>query len=225
MGLESYLPPDKKDGGENAEPKSKLDDNERQSTPPFNEPVPGMPWGPYGFGSSRTSLAPSTKSRGSGFIEEIRHEVLVNHLFQQLCMARWIGDGAGEREGVLVRKTKGHYLACPANLVASALADGCIALNVPCAMTVNSRVIKTFLAWSNAVDVPLKNGLRVQVSHKHDILSWQNLLTRLDRGRRSSPLWKICPGRENFSLQPSLLKTDCLLSGTMVSKMTGHKNF
>ena len=31
-------------------------------------------------------------------------------------------------------------------------------------MTVNSRVIKTFLAWSpDAVDVPLTNGLRVQV--------------------------------------------------------------
>ncbi|KXT15161.1 hypothetical protein AC579_7930 [Pseudocercospora musae] len=163
MGLESYLRPKKKDGGENADLKPQPEDIERQSTPPFNEPLPGMPWGRCGIGSSRTSLAPSTKSRASGFIEEIRHEVLVNHLFQQLCMARWIGDGAGEREGVLARKSKGHYLACPANLVESALADGCIALNVPYAMTVNSRVIKTFLAWSNAVDVPLKNGLRVQV--------------------------------------------------------------
>src|SRR2546430_13028499 len=32
------------------------------------------------------------------------------------------------------------------------------------AMTVNSRLIKTFLSWSpDAVDVPLTNGLRVQV--------------------------------------------------------------
>ena len=31
-------------------------------------------------------------------------------------------------------------------------------------MTVNSRVIKTFLAWSpDAVDVPLMNGLRIQI--------------------------------------------------------------
>ncbi len=31
-------------------------------------------------------------------------------------------------------------------------------------MTVNSRVIKTFLQWSpEAVDVPLMNGLRVQI--------------------------------------------------------------
>ena len=31
-------------------------------------------------------------------------------------------------------------------------------------MTVHSRVIKTFLAWSpNATDVPLMNGLRVQI--------------------------------------------------------------
>lgn len=33
-----------------------------------------------------------------------------------------------------------------------------------CAMTVNSRVIKTFLQWSpDAVDVPLLNGLRIQI--------------------------------------------------------------
>ncbi len=33
-----------------------------------------------------------------------------------------------------------------------------------CAMTVNSRVIRTFLEWSpEAIDVPLLNGLRVQV--------------------------------------------------------------
>src|SRR5271156_3883945 len=31
-------------------------------------------------------------------------------------------------------------------------------------MTVNSRVIRTFLAWSpDAIDVPLMNGLRVQI--------------------------------------------------------------
>ena len=31
-------------------------------------------------------------------------------------------------------------------------------------MTVNSRVIKTFLQWSpDAVDVPLPNGLRIQI--------------------------------------------------------------
>ncbi|KKY22752.1 putative glycosyltransferase family 2 protein [Phaeomoniella chlamydospora] len=40
----------------------------------------------------------------------------------------------------------------------------CAALNVQVAMTVNSRVIKTFLSWSpDAVDVPLMNGLRVQI--------------------------------------------------------------
>lgn len=38
-------------------------------------------------------------------------------------------------------------------------------------MTVNSRVIKTFLAWSpDAVDVPLTNGLRVQVLPSIDVL-------------------------------------------------------
>lgn len=162
MGLKDYLKSGKKDDTQHVQPAA--EEKDQQSPPPFNEPMPGTPWGPYGYGSSRTSLTPSTKSRTSAFVDDIRHEVLVNHLFQQQCAARWIGDGAGEREGVLFRKTKGHYLACPPDLVESALADGCVALNLPCAMTVNSRVIKTFLAWSpNAVDVPLKNGLRVQV--------------------------------------------------------------
>lgn len=39
-------------------------------------------------------------------------------------------------------------------------------------MTVNSRVIKTFLSWSpDAVDVPLTNGLRVQILPTMDDLS------------------------------------------------------
>ncbi|MCJ1346546.1 hypothetical protein MMC31_004764 [Peltigera leucophlebia] len=48
----------------------------------------------------------------------------------------------------------------------SAIGLACAALNLQgqAAMTVNSRVIKVFLGWSpDAVDVPLMNGLRVQI--------------------------------------------------------------
>lgn len=97
-------------------------------------------------------------------MEDIRHEVMVNYLFQQQCAAMWVGNGSGDSEGVLVRKSRGRYLACPPDLLQSSFAAGVMALNLPCAMTINSRVVKTFLAWSpDAVDVPLKNGLRVQV--------------------------------------------------------------
>lgn len=98
------------------------------------------------------------------FLDDIKHEVMVNYLYQQQCSHLWVSDGSGEIEGVLLRKSRGQYMACPPSLGNSPFAMACAALNVQCAMTVNSRVIKTFLAWSpDAVDVPLMNGLRVQI--------------------------------------------------------------
>ncbi|KAK1764135.1 putative glycosyltransferase [Phialemonium atrogriseum] len=107
----------------------------------------------------------STRSAGSSlFLDDIKHEVMVNYLYQQQCSHLWVSDGSGEIEGVLLRKSRGQYMACPPQLGNSPFAMACAALNVQCAMTVNSRVIKTFLQWSpDAVDVPLMNGLRVQI--------------------------------------------------------------
>ncbi|KZF20770.1 hypothetical protein L228DRAFT_213107 [Xylona heveae TC161] len=114
------------------------------------------------FGSSRASLAPSTRS--STMLDDIKHEVMVNYLYQQQCSRLWVSDGSGEMEGVLLRKSRGNYMACPPQLAQSLFAAACAALNVQVAMTVNSRVIKTFLQWSpDAVDVPLMNGLRIQI--------------------------------------------------------------
>ena len=78
-----------------------------------------------------------------------------------------------------MRKAKGTYLTCPPSLVDSALATACFELNLQVsnlriyfkfaerhkvAMTVNSRVVRSFVAsCPNAVDVPLKDGLRVQI--------------------------------------------------------------
>lgn len=104
---------------------------------------------------------------------------MISHLYQQQCSHLWVCDGSGECEGVLLRKTRGNYLAYPRALLDSQLAQACENLNLQVriltllsdqklisqvAMTVNSRVIKTFLAWApEAIDVPLMNGLRVQV--------------------------------------------------------------
>ncbi|KAH0523751.1 hypothetical protein TsFJ059_008712 [Trichoderma semiorbis] len=112
--------------------------------------------------SSSGRSTPSMQS--SMFLDDIKHEVMVNYLYQQQCSQLWVSDGSGEIEGVLLRKARGHYMACPPQLASSPFALACAALNVQCAMTVNSRVIKTFLQWSpDAVDVPLMNGLRVQI--------------------------------------------------------------
>ncbi|KAH7158193.1 glycosyl transferase family group 2-domain-containing protein [Dactylonectria estremocensis] len=97
-------------------------------------------------------------------IDEIKDEVMVNYLYQQQCAQLWVGDDSGELEGVLLRKIRGKYIACPPQLGISAFSIACSALDLQCAMTVNSRIIKTFLRWSpDAVDVPLMNGLRVQI--------------------------------------------------------------
>ena len=111
--------------------------------------------------STRTSSIGSTTS---SFLDDIKHEVMVNYLYQQQCSRLWVSDGSGELEGVLLRKARHSYLTCPPALADSELATMCAELNVQVAMTVNSRVIKTFLDWSpEAVDVPLMNGLRVQI--------------------------------------------------------------
>ncbi|KAI1087920.1 glycosyl transferase family group 2-domain-containing protein [Rostrohypoxylon terebratum] len=126
----------------------------------------GLHLPPSNFGSSRGSIsersAPSIN--GSVFLDDIKHEVMVNYLYQQQCAHLWVSDGSGDVEGVLLRKSRGTYMACPPALGDSTFAMACAALNVQCAMTVNSRVIKTFLSWSpEAVDVPLMNGLRIQI--------------------------------------------------------------
>ncbi|KAK8104806.1 glycosyltransferase [Apiospora kogelbergensis] len=114
--------------------------------------------------SSRNSIRSARSGASSMFLDDIKHEVMVNYLYQQQCSHLWVSDGSGEVEGVLLRKWKGQYMACPQELGNSPFARACAELNVHCAMTVNSRIIKTFLSWSpNAVDVPLMNGLRIQI--------------------------------------------------------------
>lgn len=78
------------------------------------------------FGSSRASLAPSTRS---SFVDDIKHEVMVNYLYQQQCSHLWVSDGSGELEGVLLRKARNLYMACPPQLAHSAFAVACAALN------------------------------------------------------------------------------------------------
>lgn len=161
MGLKGYFKNGKKDDKPAPNAAPEMIEKGNVAPQPSGVSTPG----PYGNGSGRGSYAPSvTSQKTSGFMEEIRHEVMVNYLFQQQCSKMWIGDGTGQMEGIMVRKAKGSYLACPPQLTQSVFAQGILAINPHSAMTVNSRVIKTFLSWSpDATDVPLRNGLRVQV--------------------------------------------------------------
>lgn len=64
------------------------------------------------------------------FLDDIKHEVMVNYLYQQQCSHLWVSDGSGEIEGVLLRKSRGQYMACPPQLGNSPFALACAALNV-----------------------------------------------------------------------------------------------
>ena len=68
-------------------------------------------------------------STRSSFVDDIKHEVMVNYLYQQQCSHLWVSDGSGELEGVLLRKSRNNYMACPPQLAHSPFAVACAALN------------------------------------------------------------------------------------------------
>lgn len=81
--------------------------------------------------SRRNSFSGSMHSFASfGMMDDIKHEVMVNHLFQQQCKKLWISDVTGEIEGVVLRKTRGSYMSCPPTLINSPLAYYCSQMNV-----------------------------------------------------------------------------------------------
>ncbi|CAZ80516.1 unnamed protein product [Tuber melanosporum] len=118
---------------------------------------------------SETASGEASSRSSAIMVDDIKHEVMVSYLYQQQSSQLWVNPNpppgrSNENEGVLLRKSKGQYMACPASLSNSLFAEACSVLNVHVAMTVSSRVIKTFLQWSpEAVDVPLMNGLRIQI--------------------------------------------------------------
>ena len=79
--------------------------------------------------SSRNSIS-NRSHASSNFLEDIKHEVMVNYLYQQQCSHLWVSDGSGEIEGVLLRKSRNAYMACPPQLGSSPFAAACAALNV-----------------------------------------------------------------------------------------------
>lgn len=90
------------------------------------------------FGSSRNSLSGGS----SMFLDDIKHEVMVNYLYQQQCSHLWVADGSGEVEGVLLRKSRGNYMACPPRLANSAFAQACATLNVQVRFMVHDGYIQ-----------------------------------------------------------------------------------
>lgn len=132
MGLGSYFKASKPTASVAYTPAQQVSDTMTEMPPPGLSQRPSTTnlHRDSRYGSSKASIAPSTRSNKSSFIDDIKHEVMVNYLYQQQCSHLWVSDGGGESEGVLLRKARNHYLACPPQLATSAFAAACAELNV-----------------------------------------------------------------------------------------------
>lgn len=109
-----------------------------------------------------TQSARPQMSQRATTLQTLKHEVMCNYLYQQQITRLWLGHS--DNEGVIIRRQKDDYFACPAPLVASDFGKACIQMNVPAAMTVKSRTVESLLAVSAGVqDIPLTEGMRMQV--------------------------------------------------------------
>ena len=142
-------------------PKIRMSFDRPSSAPfPFHTPEPGSPVSMHSnspYMQSRPRMTPTPSTIGA-----LRHEVMVNSLHQKQATRLWFGYE--EDEGVVLRRAKGDFVSAPANVLNSTFGRAAAKMNLPVAMTVNSRTIQLLLASSVGVsDIPLQNGLRMQV--------------------------------------------------------------
>ncbi|KAL2152574.1 hypothetical protein VTH82DRAFT_5758 [Thermothelomyces myriococcoides] len=128
--------------------------------------------------SSRTSRAPSTRhsflpahdarSRDAETINEIRNDMMVNWLYEQQLRKQY-ASGMDPYEGVVLKKARGTFTCCPPQMAAipGSLYAVVAQMNVRCALTVNTPVVRALLdsiiSRTDLDYVPLPDGLRVQV--------------------------------------------------------------
>ncbi|KAF5877030.1 putative glycosyltransferase family 2 protein [Botrytis fragariae] len=134
---------------------------EMHTTPPLGSPMAGS----FADRSRPSSLYPEGDFRNGPreSVLTVRSDVVVSWLHQQQMEKLWAVGAPGE--GVILKKAKGDFTCCPPSLRTepSGIFDYIVAMNVRAAMTVNTRVIKIFLARQHADYVPLSDGLRLQV--------------------------------------------------------------
>lgn len=112
-------------------------------------------------GSEPASGAVSSRSSGV-MIDDIKHEVMVSYLYQQQSSQLWVNPNpapgqSNGNEGVLLRKSKGQYMACPASLANSLFAEACSALNVHVCFWRSPGVPASLFATAN-ISITLKSN-------------------------------------------------------------------
>lgn len=103
-----------------------------------------------------------------GAIIELKNDMMVNWLYEQQLRKQY-ASGVDPFEGVVLKKSRGNFTCCPPHMAAipESLYAMISQMNVRCAMTVNTPVVRALLeslaAKSDLDFVPLPDGLRVQI--------------------------------------------------------------
>ena len=177
MGLKSYFKASKADAAQN---NAAVNLTRKQSTVRFNDqiyessqtrtrhnlnlPRSGSPLADSDSSRPASRLSTndneevkSIRSTRSRYLVDIRHEVMINHLFQQQCGAMWINhNSSAQCEGIMLRKTRGEYLACPPQIMASPFAVGCKELNLH--VSIHTRRACVRLTYAGGYDRQLETS-------------------------------------------------------------------
>lgn len=124
MGFGSYFKTSTKKAAETRSD-AVVVDNEKDA-----DSFPRTSEGPYTPPSGLTSRAESITSTDSRGVEQIKHQVILNFLWQKQRGLGWTLDTTGTREGVMIRKTRQEYIYRPAQLASSHFAAAMSMLNV-----------------------------------------------------------------------------------------------
>lgn len=88
---------------------------------------------------TRGSFSSMKSSMSNAELGDMKHQVMVNHLYHQQCTNLWVAEGAGETEGCILRKDQGEYTTCPRSLQDSRLLESMRSLNVQASHTIASN--------------------------------------------------------------------------------------
>ncbi|KAF2848353.1 hypothetical protein T440DRAFT_500482 [Plenodomus tracheiphilus IPT5] len=110
-----------------------------------------------------SDIEEACSSTGSDIIRDIKCEILANWLHTKQQEKIWTSGAVGE--GVFVKRSKGNYAYAPQSIAAdgSNLCQLIVKMNLRCAMTVNTSVIRHVLQRTDVPYVQIRSGLRLQV--------------------------------------------------------------
>lgn len=125
MSLFSYFKISKPQKSQSSKEKAPVAPTPIDNNPPqngnYSEPSPTA--------SSRQSVYSNNR------LDDIRHQVILNHLWQKQRGLMWIMDNPAQHEGVMVRRDRTEYLCRPPALASSAFGTAMKIMNVSVSVT------------------------------------------------------------------------------------------